>query len=161
MKKAVACALAASALAGAAADFAVKPGDDLARVRAEARLELKEGRRVCVTLEPGVYTLAAPLKFEAADSGTEEAPAVWRAAQPGTTVYRALVDTGLKLKVDNASGGVYVDGIDDVVASTTSSNAGWLFTVNGETPNTDASNVQIANGDVVVWTFTTDYTTMQ
>ena len=70
----------------------------------------------------------------------------------------ALIDTGLKLKVDNSSGGVYVDGIDDVVASTTGPNAGWLFTVNGEAPNTDAGKVQIANGDVVVWTFATDYT---
>ena len=82
-------------------------------------------------------------------------------AKQGTTVYMALVDTGLKLKVDNSSGGVYVDGIDDVVASTTRPNAGWLFTVNGEAPNTDAGKMQIANGDVVVWTFTTDYTKTQ
>ena len=76
----------------------------------------------------------------------------------GTTVYMALIDTGLKLKVDNSSGSVYVDGIGDVVASETSPNAGWLFTVNGEAPNTDASKIQIADGDVVVWTFTADYT---
>ena len=81
--------------------------------------------------------------------------------KPGATVYTALIDTGLKLKVDNSSGGVYVDGIDDVVASKTSPNAGWLFTVNGEAPNTDASKVQIANGDVVVWTFTANYTKTQ
>ena len=81
--------------------------------------------------------------------------------KPGTTVYAALIDTGLKLKVDNSSGGVYVDGIDGVVASTTSPNAGWLFTVNGEAPNTDASKVQIANGDVIAWTFTADYTKTQ
>ncbi len=81
--------------------------------------------------------------------------------KPGTTVYMALIDTGLKLKVDNSSGGVYVDGIDGVVASATSPNAGWLFSVNGETPNTDAGKVQISNGDTVVWTFTADYTKMQ
>lgn len=81
--------------------------------------------------------------------------------KPGTTVYMALIDTGLKLKVDNSSGGVYVDGIDDVVASKTSPNAGWLFTVNGEAPNTDASKTQIADGDVIVWTFTADYTKTQ
>ena len=82
-------------------------------------------------------------------------------AKPGTSVYMALIDTGLKLKVDNSSGGVYVDGIDDVIASETSPNAGWMFTVNGEAPNTDASKVQIANGDVVVWAFTADYTKTQ
>ena len=37
MKKAVTCATVAVVLAGAAADFAVKPGDDLVRVRDEAR----------------------------------------------------------------------------------------------------------------------------
>ncbi len=82
-------------------------------------------------------------------------------ARQGTTVYQALIDTGLQLKVNNSSGGVYVDGIGDVVASTTSPNAGWLFTVNGEAPNTDAGKVQIANGDVIAWTFTADYTKMQ
>ena len=97
MKKAVACALTAVVLAGAAADFAVKPGDDLARARDEARRALKEGRRVCVTLEPGIYTLAAPLKFEADDSGTEEAPVVWRAAKPGATILRG----GVTLKAAN------------------------------------------------------------
>lgn len=82
-------------------------------------------------------------------------------AKSGTTVYMALVDTGLKLKVNNSSGGVYVDGIEGVVASETSPNAGWLFTVNGETPNTDAGKVQIANDDVIVWSFTADYTKTQ
>lgn len=81
--------------------------------------------------------------------------------KPGSTVYMALIDTGLKLKVDNSSGGVYVDGIGDVVASATSPNAGWLFTVNGEAPNTDADKVQVADGDVIVWTFTTDFTKAQ
>ncbi len=82
-------------------------------------------------------------------------------AKSGTTVYMALVDTGLKLKVNNSSGGVYVDGIEGVVASETSPNNGWLFTVNGETPNTDAGKVQIANDDVIVWSFTADYTKTQ
>lgn len=82
-------------------------------------------------------------------------------AKSGTTVYMALVDTGLNLKVNNSSGGVYVDGIEGVVASETSPNAGWLFTVNGETPNTDAGKVQIANDDVIVWSFTADYTKTQ
>lgn len=82
-------------------------------------------------------------------------------AKSGTTVYMALVDTGLKLKVNNSSGGVNVDGIEGVVASETSPNAGWLFTVNGETPNTDAGKVQIANDDVIVWSFTADYTKTQ
>ena len=74
----------------------------------------------------------------------------------GVTVYEALVDTGLDLKVNSSSGSAYVDGIGDVVASETGSTAGWLFTVNGEVPSVGADQVVIADGDVIAWTFYTD-----
>ena len=81
--------------------------------------------------------------------------------EKGVTVYEALADTGLDLKVNNSSGTVYVDGISDVVASETGANAGWLFTVNGETPSVGADGVQIADGDEIVWKFYTDYNKAQ
>ena len=76
--------------------------------------------------------------------------------EQGVTVYEALVDTGLDLKVDSSSGSAYVDGIGDVVASSTGSTAGWLFTVNGKTPSVGADQVKIADGDAIAWTFYTD-----
>ena len=78
-------------------------------------------------------------------------------ASKGTTVYQALVDTGLDLNVKDSSGSAYVDGISGVVASETGPNAGWLFTVNGQTPDKGADAVEIADGDEIIWTFTKDY----
>ncbi len=50
------------------------------------------------------------------------------------------------------------DGIGGVVASETGSNAGWMFTVNGEMPSVGADGVQIADGDAIEWKFYKDYT---
>ena len=77
--------------------------------------------------------------------------------EKGVTVYEALVDTGLDLNVNSSSGTVYVDGINGVVASQTGPNAGWLFTVNGETPSVGADALQISDGDEIVWKFYKDY----
>lgn len=79
----------------------------------------------------------------------------------GVTVYQALVDTGLDLKVSSSSGTAYVDGINGVVASETGPNAGWLFTVNGQTPSVGADAVVINDGDEIIWKFTSDYTKTQ
>ena len=79
----------------------------------------------------------------------------------GLTVYEALVDTGLDLKVSSSSGTAYVDGINGVVASETGPNAGWLFTVNGQTPSVGADAVVINDGDEIIWKFTSDYTKAQ
>ena len=79
----------------------------------------------------------------------------------GVTVYEALVDTGLDLKVSSSSGTAYVDGINGVVASETGPNAGWLFTVNGQTPSVGADAVVINDGDEIIWKFTSDYTKAQ
>ncbi len=77
--------------------------------------------------------------------------------EKGTTVYQALIDTGLDLTVTSSSGSTYIDGINGVVASETGANAGWLFTVNGETPSVGADALEIADGDNIVWTFYKDY----
>jgi len=79
----------------------------------------------------------------------------------GVTVYQALIDTGLDLKVSSSSGTAYVDGINGVVASETGPNAGWLFTVNGQTPSVGADAVVINDGDEIIWKFTSDYTKTQ
>ena len=78
-------------------------------------------------------------------------------AKKGATVYDVLIDTGLDLSVITSSGSTYVDGIADVVASEVGPNAGWLFTVNGESPNVGADAYQIADGDEIVWKFTSDF----
>ena len=78
-------------------------------------------------------------------------------AKKGATVYDVLIDTELDLSVITSSGSTYVDGIADVVASEVGPNAGWLFTVNGESPNAGADAYQISDGDEIVWKFTSDF----
>ena len=78
-------------------------------------------------------------------------------AKKGATVYDVLIDTELDLSVITSSGSTYVDGIADVVASEVGPNAGWLFTVNGESPNVGADAYQISDGDEIVWKFTSDF----
>ena len=78
----------------AVAEYSVKAkaGDDLVKVRDEIRAARKAGRiaadePVTVTLAPGTYLLPRTLTLEAADSGTEAAPVVWRAEKKGTVRF--------------------------------------------------------------------------
>ena len=82
-------------------------------------------------------------------------------AKKGATVYDALIDTGLDLTITSSSGSTYVDGIEGVVASEVGPNAGWMFTVNGEMPSVGADALEIADGDQIEWTFTSDFTKAQ
>ena len=63
--------------------------------------------------------------------------------------------------VRRGTSGVNQDGINGVVASETGPNAGWLFTVNGQTPSVGADAVVINDGDEIIWKFTSDYTKAQ
>lgn len=71
----------------------------------------------------------------------------------------------LKTVLDGANksyvivGNTYVSEIDGLGEFETGKNAGWLYSVNGETPKTTASaDYVLENGDVVRWYYTLDYT---
>lgn len=76
--------------------------------------------------------------------------------EKGTTVYQALIDADLPLAVDSSSGSAYVYGIGNAIVTDKTPTAGWLFTVNGEMPSVGADKVEIADGDVIVWTYYAD-----
>ena len=101
--------------------------------------------------------VAFTMKIDASDADKGVLYEASSTAKKGATVYEALIDTGLDLTVTTSSGTTYVDGIEGVVASEVGPTAGWLFTVNGESPNVGADAYQIADGDEVVWTFTSDF----
>ena len=129
MKKIVFPMVALAAFAGAAADYAMKPGDDALALRDRIRADRKAGKiaadeSVTVTLQPGDYRFAKTLVFEEKDSGTEKGPVTWRAAKPGTVrilggsvipretfhplsdVMRGRVDPSVADKVLEADGAV-------------------------------------------------------
>jgi len=72
-----------------AADYAVRPGEDVLALRdriraARASGEIRPDESVRVTFAPGDYRFASTLLLEPQDSGTADSPVVWRAEKPGT-----------------------------------------------------------------------------
>ena len=81
------------------------------RARDLARQQIKAGQSVEVVLRGGTYELKAPLELGAEDSGTAQAPVVWRAAtgeevrlSAGRTVtgWGAVSDAGVRERLDPA-----------------------------------------------------------
>ena len=85
MKSAFLFAVFCCASAAPALEMKMRPGDSFARVRDEIRAaraagKVAPGEKVTVTLAPGEYCVAGNrLELSAADSGTADAPTVWRA----------------------------------------------------------------------------------
>jgi hypothetical protein len=74
----------------------------------------KPAEPVTVWIHPGAYSLAKPWVFEAADSGTADAPVTWRAREPGTVTisngrqiepsrFRPVTDTAILGRLDPAA----------------------------------------------------------
>ena len=72
---------------------------------------------VTVVAAPGIYSLAAPLELQAQDSGTEQSPIVYRAAQRGTAVisggiamseWQLVSDPEILKRLDPAARGAVV-----------------------------------------------------
>lgn len=76
----------------------------------------------------------------------------------GATVYDALVATGADVNASDSEYGMYVMGINGLAAGDHGDMSGWLFTVNGEMAEVGCSQYELADGDAVVWTYTTDFT---
>lgn len=75
----------------------------------------------------------------------------------GATVYDALVATDADVNASDSEYGMYVMGINGLAAGDHGDMSGWLFTVNGEMAEVGCSQYELADGDVVVWSYTTDF----
>lgn len=73
----------------------------------------------------------------------------------GATVYDALCALGLSVNARGSSYGTYVAGIGGLAEKEHGSTSGWMYSVNGVTPNTACSNYVLSNGDSVVWYYVT------
>ena len=73
----------------------------------------------------------------------------------GMTPLSALHNTGL----DVVDMGGYVSSIEQIAQFDYGAGSGWLYSVNGVTPSgTAAGDYRLADGDRVLWYYTTDYT---
>ncbi len=73
-------------------------------------------------------------------------------ALEATQVYCVSEELGYELSAD----GTYFTSIAGVEASDT---VGWTFTVNGETPLVGAGEIEVKDGDTIVWEYI-DYSNM-
>lgn len=73
----------------------------------------------------------------------------------GATVYDALCALGLSVNAHGSSYGTYVAAIGGLAEKEHGGTSGWMYSVNGKTPNTACSNYVLKNGDNVVWYYVT------
>ena len=73
----------------------------------------------------------------------------------GATVYDALCALGLSVNAHGSSYGTYVAAIGGLAEKEHGGTSGWMYSVNGVTPNTACSNYVLKNGDNVVWYYVT------
>lgn len=76
----------------------------------------------------------------------------------GATAYDALVATGVDVNASDSEYGMYVEGIDGVAAGDFGDMSGWLYSVNDEEADVSCSEYQLEDGDVVTWTYVTEFT---
>ena len=73
----------------------------------------------------------------------------------GATPYDALCALGLSINTRPSSYGTYVAAIGGLAEKEHGGTSGWMYSVNGKTPNTACSNYILKNGDTVVWYYVT------
>ena len=73
----------------------------------------------------------------------------------GATAYDALCALGLSVNAHGSSYGTYVAAIGGLAEKEHGGTSGWMYSVNGVTPNTACSNYVLSNGDTVVWYYLT------
>ena len=73
----------------------------------------------------------------------------------GATPYDALCALGLSINARPSSYGTYVAAIGGLAEKEHGGTSGWMYSVNGKTPNTACSNFILKNGDTVVWYYVT------
>ena len=76
----------------------------------------------------------------------------------GATVYVFLVATGADVNASASDSGMYVQGIDGVAGGDFGDMSGWMFEVNGEMAEVGCSQYELEDGDVVAWTYVTEFT---
>lgn len=73
----------------------------------------------------------------------------------GATVYDALCALGLSVNAHGSSFGTYVAAIGGLAEKEHGGTSGWMYSVNGATPDKACSNYVLSNGDRVVWYYVT------
>lgn len=93
-----------------------------------------------------------------ATAGEGEATSTEVEVDEGATVYDALVATGVDVNASDSDYGMYVQGIGGLAGGDFGDMSGWMFEVNGEMAEAGCSQYELSDGDVVTWTYVTEFT---
>ena len=69
----------------------------------------------------------------------------------GATAYDALCATGLSVSTKSSQYGLYVSAIGGLAEFEYGGKSGWMYSVNGSTPNVSCGKYRLKDGDTVSW----------
>lgn len=69
----------------------------------------------------------------------------------GATAYDALCATGLSVSTKSSQYGLYVSAIGGLAEFEYGGKSGWMYSVNGSTPNVSCGKYRLKDGDSVSW----------
>lgn len=70
---------------------------------------------------------------------------------------QACTDNNIRLTAEKTSYGIYVSGINNLDEFDCGKQSGWMYSVNGQMPNTTCENVKIHNGDNITFKYVCKY----
>ena len=63
----------------------------------------------------------------------------------------------ISVNITDSAYGSYVSGIGGLAERDHGDMSGWMYEVNGESPSDSAGDHVLADGDVVTWTYVTEF----
>lgn len=97
-----------------------------------------------------LITVSITVDGSAAGAGASSATVSLAA---GSTVYDALVKTGISISASGSAYGMYVSAIGGLAERQHGPMSGWIFSVNGVEPSVACSAYTLSAGDSIVWTY--------
>ena len=71
----------------------------------------------------------------------------------GDTIYDVMMKTGIAISAEDTGNGLSIEAIGGVANGDMGKLSGWLFTVNGEMPMDYCDQIEVKDGDEIVWDF--------
>ncbi len=102
-------------------------------------------------------TMAVTVEIDATAGEGEMATAEVELPE-GATAYDALVAAADDVNASDSEYGMYVHGINGLAGGDFGDMSGWMFEVNGEMAEVGCSQYELSDGDVVTWTYVTEFT---
>lgn len=100
------------------------------------------------TSRPARLTVTITVDGSAAGAGASSATL---SLEQGSTVYDALASCGVSFNAKATGYGMYVSSIAGLAEKEHGDMSGWMYSVNGRTPNLACSSYALSDGDSIYW----------